>query len=163
MNRNTLLTLAAAAVAIATPAFAAEVDSEAGAKIIAPLQISNSTALYFGTIAPSLTAGDKVVVSPAGAKACGAELTCLTDDHTAAEFKVSGEANNAYTIQLPSQIKISNGAGAAMVVDGFTGSKAGGTLVAGTDTFTVGGTLEVAANQASGEYTGTFVVAVEYQ
>lgn len=163
MNRSKFIALAAAAVALSTPAFAAEVEADAGAKIIAPLQIGNSTALYFGTIAPSLTAGDKVVVSPRGEKACGAELTCLTDDHTAAEFKVSGEADSAYTIQLPRSIQISNGAGASMTVDAFTGSKANGTLVAGSDTFTVGGTLGVAANQATGEYTGTFVVAVEYQ
>jgi len=163
MNRMKYIAMAAAAVALSTPAFAAEVDADAGAKIIAPLQISNSTALYFGTIAPSLTAGDQVVVSPAGAKACGAELTCLTDDHTAAEFNVSGEADHSYTIQLPDSIQISNGAGGAMTVDSFTGSKSGGTLVAGTDTFTVGGSLSVAANQASGEYTGTFVVEVEYQ
>lgn len=50
-----------------------------------------------------------------------------------------------------------------MDVDNFTGSKANGTLTSGADSFTVGGTLDVAANQAAGEYTGTFTVTVEYQ
>lgn len=163
MKRITSIAIALMASAIAAPSFASDVEADAGAKIVAPLQISNSTALYFGTIAPSLTSSDTVVVSPAGAKACGAELTCLTDDHTAAAFLVNGEAGASYTIDLPSQINISNGAGANMVVDAFTGSKNGGTLVAGEDNFTVGGTLDVAANQATGEYTGTFTVSVEYQ
>ena len=158
-----LLSAVAAVALLSGNAVAADVDSDAGAKIVAPLQIANATALYFGTIAPSLTANDTVVVSPAGAKTCGVELTCLTDDHTAALFNVTGQADASYTIDLPTQIQISNGEGANMVVDNFTGSKANGTLVAGEDDFTVGGTLAVAANQATGEYTGTFTVAVEYQ
>lgn len=158
-----LLSAVAGAAMLANAAIAADVSSDAGAKIVAPLQIANTTALYFGTIAPSLSSADTVVVSPAGAKSCGAELTCLTDDHTAAAFNVTGEADLSYTIDLPTSIQISNGAGANMTVNNFTGSKANGTLVSGADSFTVGGTLAVAANQATGEYTGTFTVAVEYQ
>ena len=163
MNRSKLISLMAAAAMVSGQAIAADVEADAGAKIVAPLQISNATALYFGTIAPSLSAGDTVIVSPAGAKTCGAELTCLTDDHTAAKFNVTGEADASYTIDLPTSIQIANGAGANMTVDNFTGSKSNGTLVAGQDDFSVGGTLDVAANQATGEYTGTFVVTVEYQ
>lgn len=163
MKRITLIALALSASFLTSTAHAASVDADAGAKIVAPLQISNSTALYFGTIAPSLTTADKVLVSPKGTKSCGAELTCLTDDHTAAAFKVTGEADASYTIDLPSSITISNGAGAEMKVSDFSGSKSAGTLVAGNDDFTVGGTLGVDANQATGEYTGTFVVAVNYQ
>jgi len=163
MKTLKLIGLTAIVASFATSSFAADVDADAGAKIIAPLQISNSTALYFGTIAPSLTNADQVVVSPAGAKSCGAELTCLTDDHTAALFNVSGEADASYTIDLPSNIQIANGAGGTMDVNNFSGSKDGGTLASGTDSFTVGGTLLVAANQPTGEYTGTFTVAVEYE
>lgn len=163
MKTLKLIGMTALAASFATSSFAAEVDADAGAKIIAPLQISNATALYFGTIAPSLTNADQVVVTPAGAKSCGAELTCLTDDHTAALFNVSGESDASYTVELPSSIEIQNGAGGKMDVNGFTGSKSGGTLVSGADSFTVGGTLAVAANQPTGEYTGTFTVAVEYE
>jgi len=163
MKSFKLIAIAGLAALISAPSFAANVESDAGAKIIAPLQIANATSLYFGTIAPSLTSGDTVVISSAGAKSCGAELTCLTDDHTAALFNVSGEADASYTIDLPRAIDISNGAGGSMLVSDFTGSKSGGTLVSGVDTFSVGGTLAVSANQPTGEYTGTFAVAVEYE
>ena len=163
MNPSKIFVLAAAAVTLSTPALAAEAESDAGAKIIAPLQISNNTALYFGTIAPSLTSADTVSVSHAGAKDCGSELTCLTDDHTAADFSVTGEADWSYSIQLPTSIEIQNSDGENMTVNAFTGSKVGGTLVSGSDSFTVCGTLGVEANQPTGEYTGTFVVGVEYQ
>lgn len=163
MKRIVLASLFLGTAILPIAAHAANVSADAGAKIVAPLQISNSTALYFGTIAPSLTTADTVVVAPSGSKSCGAELTCLTDDHTAAAFNVTGEANASYTIDLPSSITISNGAGGTMTVDNFAGSKSNGTLVSGQDNFTVGGSLGVSANQATGEYTGTFTVAVNYQ
>jgi len=166
--RNFISTLALAtvlAVAGAAAANAAPVTAEAGAgaKIIAPLEITNISSLYFGTIAPSLTQGDNVVVTPAGDKKCGAALTCLTADHTAAAFDVKGEADAVYTISLPGGIEITNDKGDAMKVFDFTGSKDSGRLVQGEDSFTVGGTLDVGIRQAAGKYTGRFVVAVEYQ
>jgi Domain of unknown function (DUF4402) len=166
--RNFISTLALGtvlAIAGATAANAAPVTAEAGAgaKIIAPLEIKNTSSLYFGTVAPSLTQGDKVVVTPAGDKKCGAALTCLTADHTAASFDVKGEADAVYTISLPDGIAITNEKGDAMKVYGFTGSKDSGRLVKGADNFTVGGTLDVGVRQPAGKYTGRFVVAVEYQ
>lgn len=158
---------AAAALAAITlsagAANAASVDASAGAKIIAPLQIAKKADLYFGTIAPSLDSADKVVVGFDGSRKCGPALTCLTADHTAATFAVSGEMDAVYTVSLPSAIKIVNGNGDAMVVSDFSGSKTQGTLFGGNDRFSVGGTLEVAAMQAAGKYTGNFTVAVEYQ
>lgn len=162
MKKIQLLAAVAAAAALAAPTYAVTADSSAGAEIVAPLQISNTTALYFGTIAPSLTSADTVVVAANGAKSCGAELTCLTEDHTAAAFAVTGEADLSYGITLPTSVSISNGT-QSMTVNAFSGSQTSGTLVSGNDTFTVGGTLNVAANQAAGEYTGTFTVTVEYQ
>ncbi len=163
MKKLHLLAAASLAALAAAPAIAADAESDAGALIIAPLQISNAQPLYFGTIAPSLTASDTVVVSAAGALTCGAELTCLDGDHTAAAFDVTGEEDRVYTITLPTNISIENLAGDTMNVNAFSGSQASGTLVAGADSFTVGGTLSVGANQGAGEYTGTFSVTVEYQ
>jgi hypothetical protein len=158
---------AAAALAAITlsagAANAASVDAGAGAKIIAPLQIAKKTDLYFGTIAPSLDTADQVVIGFDGSRKCGPALTCLTADHTAATFAVSGEMDAVYTVSLPGAIKIVNGNGDAMVVSNFAGSKDQGTLFGGNDSFTVGGTLDVAAMQAAGKYTGSFTVAVEYQ
>jgi hypothetical protein len=156
--------VALAAISLsAGAAQAASVEAGAGAKIIAPLQIAKKTDLYFGTIAPSLESADKVVVGFDGSRKCGPTLTCLTADHTAAAFAVSGEADAVYTVSLPDSIKIANANGDAMLVSDFSGSKAAGTLVNGNDSFTVGGTLDVAARQAAGKYTGSFTVAVEYQ
>lgn len=166
MNKMFAAATLVAALAGATAVQAAEIptaDAGAGAKIIAPLEISNTADLYFGTIAPSTTVADKVVVTADGARKCGPALTCLTADHTAAAFKVTGEADAFYTISLPKEIKIVNEKGNAMLVSAFTGSKNKGQLLKGEDSFTVGGTLDVGVRQEAGKYTGSFTVAVEYQ
>ncbi|MDB5458754.1 MAG: hypothetical protein JWO72_495, partial [Caulobacteraceae bacterium] len=43
-----------------------------------------------------------------------------------------------------------------------TGTLSGATGSAGTASFTVGGTMPLAANQVAGNYTGTFNVTVTY-
>jgi hypothetical protein len=159
----TIVALAALSIAGAAQAAPTTAESGAGAKIIAPLQIDNTSALYFGTVAPSLTEADVVVVSPNGDKKCGAALTCLTADHTAAAFDVKGEPDAVYTISLPSAVEMANENGDEMTVIDFISSKDSGRLVKGEDSFTVGGTLDVDARQPAGKYTGRFVVAVEYQ
>ena len=151
------------ALAAAGAANAATADAGAGAKIIAPLEISSTADLYFGTIAPSTTVDDKVAISTDGSRKCGSALTCLSSEYSAAAFAVTGEADAFYTISLPSEIKIVNEKGNAMRVADFTGSKDKGQLLKGEDSFTVGGTLEVAARQEAGQYKGSFTVAVEYQ
>jgi len=152
-----------ASFAAATSAQAQSADAGAGAKIVAPLEISNVTDLYFGTIAPSTSIADTVTVSADGSRLCGPALTCLTADHTAAAFAVTGEADAFYTISLPTEIQIVNDNGTAMRVANFAGSKAGGQLLSGEDAFTIGGTLNVGVRQEAGRYAGSFTVAVEYQ
>lgn len=163
MNKLLMGVAALATVGLSGAANAATADAAAGAKIIAPLEISRTADLYFGTIAPSTTVADKVSVSADGARQCGPALTCLTSDHTAAAFAVTGEADAFYTISLPSEIQIVNAKGTAMRVSDVSGSKSKGQLLNGEDSFSVGGTLEVAARQEAGQYKGSFTVAVEYQ
>lgn len=152
-----------ASLAAATSANVQSADAGAGAKIIAPLEISNVTDLYFGTNAPSTTVADTVVVLADGSRKCGPALTCLSADHTAAAFAVTGEVHAFYTINLPKEIKIVNDNGTAMRVADFNGSKSGGQLLSGEDSFTVGGTFDVGVRQEAGKDTGSFTVAVEYQ
>jgi hypothetical protein len=164
MKNNLLAGVAALiAVAAAGTAHAANTEVGTGAKIIAPLEITRTADLYFGTIAPSTTVSDTVIVATDGTRKCGPALTCLTDDQTAAAFAVTGEADAFYTISLPETIKIMNEKGAAMLVSKFFGSTSEGPLLEGEDSFTVGGMLEVVARQDAGRYQGSFTVAVEYQ
>ncbi|MEM6899753.1 MAG: DUF4402 domain-containing protein [Pseudomonadota bacterium] len=167
MKLKHVVLAASAAMAFTAPASAQDASSDAGAIIVAPLQVANTQPLYFGSIVPSTTVSDTVAVATDGTRTCGAQLTCITDDHTPAIFDVDGAANFGYTVTVPTSVNIANAGGDEMTVNAFAAASVddGQFLLNGTgdDAFNVGGTLTVAANQASGEYTGTFLVSVEYQ
>ena len=128
--------------------------------IAAPISISSSGDMDFGTMVTTGTAGT-VTVTPAGARTCSAEVDCL-GGFPAAAFDVTGEAANTYSITLPSSATLTSG-GDTMTIDTFTDDAgATPTLSGGSDTFNVGATLNVGATQASGTYSGTFSVTVNY-
>ena len=74
MNKLFAGAVVLASLAAATSANAQSADAGAGAKIIAPLEISNVADLYFGTVAPSTTVADRVVVLADGSRKCGPAL-----------------------------------------------------------------------------------------
>ena len=154
--------IAAATLALGTQAQAATATASATAKILAPVQLTKTSDLAFATIVTG-TVADTVVVSAAGARTCGSNLTC-SGSVTAAAFNVAGTASTSYAITLPGTVTISSGSD-TMSVNTFTSSKAGNTSTlnaSGADSFSVGATLAVGASQAAGNYSGSFSVAVDY-
>jgi len=154
-------------MAIAMVAFSANVfgqnfaTSAASARIIAPIAISKSADLHFGTITK---AAGTVTVTPAGGRSTtGPGLSALLPLHSAAAFTVTGETGFTYTISLSAgPITITDGTN-TMSVDGFTTTPNGtGTLTGGTQALTLGATLTVTggAAQPSGLYTNANAVTV---
>ncbi len=166
-----VMTLATQQVKAQTGA-SASASAEAKATLIRPITISMETNLNFGTIVvPSSTTGGTVMVSTDGTtEVTGTDITLaksLGDPPTTASFTVTGEPNGTYSITLPTEATITKKEGSeTMTVSNFTSYPSvsdGGTLRAdGTHLLKVGATLTVDANQATGEYTGTFDVIVAY-
>lgn len=143
------------------------VTTNAGAKIVSALTVSNvgTYGLHFGTMSIPTTSAT-VTVPPTGARTSTGSITLLgqAPTYAAAGYTVTGDGTSTYTITLPSSpVTLTSGAN-TMTVDNFLSSKSGnnGTLVSGSDAFTVGATLNVASGQASGTYAGTFQVSVNY-
>jgi len=125
--------------------------------------------MNFGNVAVSTAAGT-VVLAPAGSrtKTGGVTLPATAGTVTAASFTVTGTPNYTYAITLPSTATtITRGGGTeTMTVDNWSSSPATtGTLSSGgSETLTVGGTLNVGGSQVAGTYvSGTsFNVIVNY-
>ncbi len=129
--------------------------------LLAPISISSSGDMDFGTMITTGTAGT-VTVTPAGARS-SVNVDLLGGFPAAASFDVTGDGNANYSITLPSSATLSSG-GNTMTVDTFT-DDAGASpklLPGGSETFNVGATLSVGAAQAAGTYSGTFSVTVNY-
>lgn len=154
------------------------VTANSSAEIVAPLTIidnsglAGGTTLNFGRMTISPTENGTCVLSAANVRSVTNGVTAVEASTTStASFSVSGKIDATYAITLPAApISITREGGAeTMTVTAFTALPASagaeqltGTLAGGSDTFTVGGTLQVTANQAEGIYNGTFNVTVAY-
>ena len=164
------LAVLALAGAIAIPAGAASDTAAASATVIVPIAIAKAVDLAFGKFAPG--AGGTVTVSTNGTRTVsGAILSTNGSSPTAARFNVTGEASATYAITHSGTTDLTSGsdtmalakfsdltAGGATSGTAATGALSGG----GAQSIYVGGTLTVGAAQPTGTYTGTVIVAVEY-
>lgn len=141
-------------------------DVTAAAQIVAPISISKASDLNFGSIVRSV-AGGTVVVAPSGSVTpTGVSMfTGAASIATApAAFTISGENGATYQVTLPADgdVVLSDGGTNTMSLTAFT-HNATGTFGASEETFKVGATLNVGANQAAGNYVSpAFNVTVAY-
>ena len=141
--------------------------TNAAAKILTGLTITKNVDLNFGSMTIP-TAATTVTLSPVGVRTSAGNITLLAQAPlaTASAYSVTGDAGASYAITLPSSSNIFlSPSGSIIVVDNFTSSKTGNTSTmsgSGTDSFTVGATINLANGQYAGTYNGTFDVAIAY-
>jgi hypothetical protein len=136
----------------------------AAAWIITPIEIEVQENLAFGNIIASASAGSVTVDFADGrSNSGGATFPTTPGTVKSAEFEVTGFSNSAYTITLPEDdVVYLTGDGVDMEITDFV-HNANETLDgSGNEVFQVGATLQVNADQAAGEYTGSFEVVVNY-
>jgi len=142
------------------------VSTQVGANIVAGPSISSTATLDFGGMIKPSTAAT-VTISPLGARTSTGTITLLSSSvGHAASYTLTGEGNSGYLIHLPADgvVSVSNGAAGTMSVNAFLASgSAPYALSGGSGSFTVGATLGLANGQATGAYTGSFNVMVDYQ
>jgi len=172
MNMNKKLLGLGVAIALATQfgtiASAAEVNGNADALVIAPLSVTETSAMDFGTVAGGPNADTIVMDTAGGRTVTGTDAQIIaTGAGSAGNFTITGEPNQAYTVTFSASATLDDGGGNTMTVDTFTDNSPSPLSGAGTDTLLVGGTLNVGANQAAGTYSTTtggspYTVTVNY-
>jgi hypothetical protein len=151
----------------------ATATTDAGAVIITPIALAQVTPLHFGVM--SVKTGDPgtCVLSTVGVRTAtgGVNLSAQAPAATNAAYTVAGQISTTYALTLPLTITVTRVSGSETMLIGtlvarfnLTGpDKVTSTLnPSGADSFTVGGTLSVAAAQVAGVYAGTFAVTVAY-
>jgi hypothetical protein len=149
----------------------------AGAKLIKPMTLEQTSPLHFGTI-NVLDGAPGTVLLPSSTLFRvfngGVRESTVAPLATNAAYDVTGTKNTTYALTLPDLISVKETLGTATMeisllkarfknaglngIDNVTSTLDGG----GKDSFTVGGTLTVAASQTPGVYAGTFDVSVDY-
>lgn len=161
-NQVSMKKIAVALIAgmAAGAAHAATTTGSASATVLTPLSVSETTAMSFGDVGGDAIDATTIVLTTAGGTS-SSDGAYVGGTPAAAAFTVSGAASQAYVLTLPGSITLTSGTD-TVTVDTLTDTSTGALDVAGSETFSVGGTLNLGANQASGNYTGSYTVTVAY-
>ncbi|HEX5236973.1 MAG TPA: DUF4402 domain-containing protein [Sphingomicrobium sp.] len=160
------LALAAALVAVATPAAAnppASAPANAKALLLIPLSITKVDDLNFGSVVSSSTSGTVSVAADGSGQSVTGGVTAIPSGTVSrATFAGAGTAGQTVNIFLAPPANLSDGAGHTVPISLSLESAL--VTIDSTRAFSVGigGTVTVAANQAAGTYTGTFTVLAQY-
>jgi Mat/Ecp fimbriae major subunit len=132
--------------------------------ILQPLSVVKTADLDFGTLVAGPTAGTITVNPVSGARSRTGGTVTVGSPSTAAIFQATGLVNQLYIVALGAPPLLTNGGGGTMPVTAL--ALDGPTIrlfpAGNVATLRVGGTLSVAANQPSGDYTGSFTITVIY-
>jgi len=154
-----LLLLTASVPAFADSTNGASTSGTASVTVLAPLTLTQTQGLDFGTITSGGSSGT-VAIDATGARTVASGVGSVAADvGKQAIFTVTGDTNNAINVVVGSSIT-------GFSTSGITGTTATGTLPtalsSGSATFDVGGALTIPASTAAGSYSGTYTVSVNY-
>lgn len=171
--------VASLALATASHAYAQSTTGTIRTTIVPRLSLAKSADLDFGQIMASSTAAGSVTVTPTGSRSAGGGATLAGGTVTAGQFTGFGTRNQlvVFSFGSPSVTLTRINGPQTMTADTFTlGASTSGGLnqlgnsgrwrivsTDGTFTLPVGATLRVGANQAPGEYEGTYTLTAVYQ
>jgi hypothetical protein len=149
-------------------------SGDAQVALVTPLSFIQYENLDFGRVIPSNTAGT-VTISAAGVRTSTGGLVLVGSDYQVARFAGMGTQNQRVRIRITPNTITLTGPGPAMTVSNFTIGPAPTLQQIGASPnyriqpadgifwFTVGGRLNVGANQPGGAYSGTFTATLDYQ
>lgn len=158
------LAIALSGLTTASPALAAGASAPAKAVVVRRLSLVKTDDLDFGTIARGAATGTVTINAATGVRTTTGGVIAQGGTPQRAIFVGAGQIGILSFVSIGPSPVLSNGAGGTMptvlAVNGGTGIR----LFPGTgvQTFQVGGTLTVGANQAEGDYTGSFTLTVNY-
>lgn len=170
--RTLTIAAAAASAALCVPAQAADVGGTVNAAVVRPNTLIKTDDLDFGTLISGATGGTVTInpvtnarttaggVAPVGSAAqravfqgTGGILLITVSGSTSVTLMRAGGGAAPMTASL---VRAASTSGGGIVL-------LGGTLLpSGVQTYYIGGTLTVPANQPEGDYSGTFTLTVNY-
>jgi hypothetical protein len=156
---------ATALVILLIPAnsFAASAVATVNVTVARFLSITNTSALEFGTVSASATAGSVVVDANGMRFTSGGIRINPSGLFTPAKFIIEGKPDASFSISLPSTVELRDGSGNTIHVDKFEASNQTGNLDSnGALEVKVGGKINLDANQKSGDYSGVMIVELNY-
>ena len=161
----------AASAGLYAPAYAADMSGTVNAAVVRPNTLIKTDDLDFGTMISGPTGGTVSINAVTGARTTTGGVTPVGAGTQRAIFQgtgglllitVSGDTSVTLTraggggTMTASLVRAASTSGGGITLLGST------LLPSGVQTYYIGGTLTVPANQAAGDYSGTFTLTVNY-
>lgn len=169
--RRFALAAAATGTLACNPAIAANQAGTATSVVVRPSTLVKVDDLDFGTIASAPTAGTVTVDPVTNARSATGGATLVGATAQRAMFQGTGGIF-LITVSGDTSVTLTRAGGGATMTASLVRAAStsgggiallGGTLLpSGVQTYYVGGTLNVGANQPAGDYSGTFTLTVNY-
>ena len=140
-------------------------SGDASITLVEITEVTKLTDLFFGNIIPQ--GSGSVIINTSGNRSTTGNVSVFGNVFSAARFEIIGGAGQSFSISnLPASITLKSPLNHTMTVSGFGVHP--GSVQLGNDgkiTVTVGATLQVNANQASGMYTNDtdLIITVYFQ
>lgn len=173
-----ILAAGAAALAVSATAGAACAQASASAAtnstgtIFQPILLAKNSDLSFGTVVrPISGTGTVTIDATTGNRTLNGQGALLNSGPNAtaarATYTVTGEGGQTFAITVPATFNMTRSGGSDTLQVTLTPTATSGTLsgalgATGTSTFGVGGAIPISNTTASGAYSGTFNVIVNY-
>ena len=161
LNKSKIALIGAIAAAgmVSTGANAATQTATADVRIISAVTLTQDVGLNLGVVAASAAGGTVTLPNTSDVRTC-AGVTCVGTAQRG-QFTVSGAATGfVVLVNTPLSTTLA-GPGTAMTL-ALSPSLVNFTSTGAAQTFFVGGTLAVGANQTAGTYNGTYTVTADY-
>ena len=150
---------------VSAPLMAVNSVATVNAKISRFLSVANTSDMRFGEVSINSLAGAVMLRSDGTREFAGGVMLNSSDSFSPAKFIIEGPLSSDYSISFPKEIVMSDGNGNTLMVDQISGEMfdAGESDSSGLMELVVGARLNLEAYQATGNYSGSLVVEVEYR
>jgi len=143
------------------------VNGQAYAEVIAALTAYENTQMNFGKFSPEVNGG-QIVLTPDGVRTAQGSVILGGGTAQSGKFIITGQPDATYSIQLPVGPALLTNGSSNMIIDNWVSNPPAGTgtgtLDGGTETVSIGATLNVGSLEQNpvGIYTGTYTLTFAY-
>jgi len=170
--RALTIAVASAGAALCGPAWAADMAGTANAAVVRPNTLIKTDDLDFGTLISGATGGTVTINPVTNSRTTAGGVTPVGSAAQRAVFQGTGGIL-LITVSGSTSVTLTRAGGgaapmtaslvrAASTSGGGIALLSGTLLPSGVQTYYIGGTLTVPANQPEGDYSGTFTLTVNY-
>ena len=152
-------------LSLPTPLFAVSSVATVNVEISRFLSIVNTGAMNFGEVSINSVAGEVTLNSDGTREFAGGVKLNGGGSYSPARFVIEGSQNADYSISFPEEVVMTDGYGNTLTINQINGElfDVGESDSNGFKELTVGAKLNLDAYQATGTYSGSLAVEVEYR